>query len=253
MNITKQLSRSLMALLLFSACKTTQIKTENNTFVKKELTLENMGVAGNTTLNLISRLEKEVLREKPDLVILMVGTNDMLNSKKFVSYETYRSNLDQIVKRIKENKAQILLMSPPTVDSIYLYMRHDKALFKDTPNVKLQKAGQIVEQVAQDNQVLFVDINAAFKANNLPAHNQDDYIRNEKNSNVKDGVHLKPLGYKFIADNVFNYLKDNGLLNTYKRIICFGDSLTKGSGASGAGTISGENYPSFLYTMLTSN
>ncbi|MEL0650643.1 GDSL-type esterase/lipase family protein [Algibacter sp. TI.3.09] len=235
-------------IICFTACKAASVKSE-----KPALKLENKGVAGNTTRSLISRLEKDVLVEKPDLVILMVGTNDMLNSSKFIPYENYYLNLSNIVKDIKNNDAQVLLMTPPRVDSLYLFQRHDKSLFTDTPNVKLQKVTQIMRAVSEENKTFFVDNYSVFKAKGLPQHNQDNYIRNLKNSNKEDGVHLKPIGYKLIAENVFDYLKTNNLLDKYNHIICFGDSLTKGSGASGAGTITGENYPSFLYRMLLEN
>ncbi|MDN3663837.1 SGNH/GDSL hydrolase family protein [Algibacter miyuki] len=234
--------------ICLTACKTALVKKGEVTLV-----VENNGVAGNSTANLLRRLESDVLSEKPDLVIIMVGTNDMLNSKKFVSYENYHENLSSIVENIKNIDAQVLLMTPPRVDSLYLFKRHDKALFTDTPNVKLQKVKQIMEDVAKEYDAFFVDNYSVFKAKGLPQHNQDNYIRNLKNSNKEDGVHLKPIGYKLIAENVFDYLKTNNLLDKYKHIICFGDSLTKGSGASGAGTITGENYPSFLYRMLLKN
>ena len=232
----------------FSSCKTASVKNE-----KPALKLENNGVAGNSTANLLHRLESDVISEKPDLVIIMVGTNDMLNSKKFVSYENYHANLSSIVENIKNIDAQVVLMTPPRVDSLYLFQRHDKALFTDTPNVKLQKVKQIMEDVAKEYDAFFVDNYSVFKAKGLPQHNHDNYIRNLKNSNKEDGVHLKAIGYKLIAENVFDYLKTNNLLDKYNHIICFGDSLTKGSGASGAGTITGENYPSFLYRMLLNN
>ncbi|WP_159020551.1 SGNH/GDSL hydrolase family protein [Algibacter sp. L3A6] len=238
----------LALIICFSACKTAAVKKEKYT-----LKMENKGVAGNSTANLLHRLNKDVLVEKPDLVILMVGTNDMLNSSKLIPYENYYSNLSNIVKDIKNNDAQVLLMSPPRVDSLYLFKRHDQAMFTDTPNVKLQKVTQIMRAVSEENKTLFVDNYSVFKAKGLPQHNQDNYIRNLKNSNKEDGVHLKPIGYKLIAENVFDYLETNNLLDKYNHIICFGDSLTKGSGASGAGTITGENYPSFLYRMLLKN
>ena len=245
----------LIIISCFIGCKTKVLEEKKDINSKERITLklENGGIAGNTAVNLKGRLEADVLSQNPDLVILMVGTNDMLNSKKFVSYQDYKQNLSEVVKRIKENGSQVLLMSPPTVDSLYLFMRHDKTVFTDTPNIKLQKAKEIIEQVAQDNDAFYVDNYNVFKAKGLPVHNKDEYIRNQKNSNVKDGVHLKPKGYKLIAQNVYAYLKANKLLDKYNYIICFGDSLTKGSGAEGAGTITGENYPSFLYAMLTAN
>ena len=190
----------------------------------------NAGVGGNTTVNLLGRLEKDVLSEKPDLVILMVGTNDMLNSKKMISYKTYRKNLEKLVKSIKKNGSDVLLMSSPRVDSVYLYERHTKQAFSETPNQKLKKASVIVSKIAAKNQLHFLDVHQAFGDLNLPRHNEDLFIRNPKNSNARDGVHPTALGYHFIGELVFQYLQKNDLLDTNNKIICFGDSITNGSG-----------------------
>ena len=246
MNKIKFIGLFILSIVLLNSCRT--IKKNVNTDIESRVF--NKGVSGNTTVDLLNRLEVDVLNENPNLVILMVGTNDMLNSRKFVSYKKYESNLSQIVQRIKANNTQVLLLSTPTVDSIYLYQRHDKDLFINPPNNKLLKAKRIIQKISKDNNAFFLDLNKAFKNKNLPIHNEDDYIRNEKNSNSKDGVHLTPLGYKFMAKTIYSYLKSNNLLNKYKNIICFGDSLTKGVGAKGAGTITGENYPSYLNTMI---
>jgi lysophospholipase L1-like esterase len=248
----------LLVAVLFVGCKEDTVQKEIAGEEKEveeiiedyTFEIENKGIAGNTTINLLDRLESDVFNNTPDLVVLMVGTNDMLNSQKFVSYENYETNLSQIVERIKAKNAQVLLMSAPTVDSLYLYIRHDKNLFTDTPNLKLQKAKKIVEKIATATNSYFVDINGAFRAKKIPVHNTDAYIRNKKNSNSEDGVHLTPLGYSFVAENIYAFLKSEEVLLKYKHIICFGDSLTKGSGASGAGTVTGENYPSVLGNML---
>lgn len=246
MNRCKYLTLLFGLVVFIVSCKSIKSSTHRPI----QTVILNKGVSGNTSTDLIKRLDIDLLNENPDLVILMVGTNDMLNSKKFVSYENYGKNLDKIVKQIKSINAQVLMMSPPTVDSVYLYMRHDKNAFIETPNVKLQKAKEIVEQIAMENHVLFLDVNSIFKAMGLPLHNEDDYVRNKKNSNVEDGVHLTAFGYKFLAENVYSYLESQNLMNTYSNIICFGDSLTKGSGAKGAGSITGKNYPSVLYALF---
>ena len=59
----------------------------------------NAGVGGNTTKDLLVRIDRDVIDLNPDLVIVMVGTNDMLNSRKMVSYSDYTSNLELLVKK----------------------------------------------------------------------------------------------------------------------------------------------------------
>ena len=46
----------------------------------EDTTVINAGVGGNTTRNLLKRVKKDVLAKKPDVVVMMVGTNDALNS-----------------------------------------------------------------------------------------------------------------------------------------------------------------------------
>lgn len=245
---SKYVGLFMFFMLFNNSCKSLKINEKN-----AQTIIVNKGVSGNSTVNLLDRLEVDVLNEKPDLVILMVGTNDLLNSKKLLSYEEYATNLTKIVKAIKSENCEVLLMSPPTADSVYLYQRHDKSLYVDTPNAMLNSAREIVEDVSREYHTFYVDIYSSFMAKGIPKHNEDRYIRNVKNSGTKDGVHPTPIGYKFIADTVFKYLKENNLLNKYQTIICFGDSITKGAGAKGAGTITGENYPSFLNTMMINN
>ncbi|CDF79572.1 GDSL-like lipase/acylhydrolase family protein [Formosa agariphila KMM 3901] len=203
----------------------------------------NAGVGGNNTNDLLKRVDKDVIAKTPDVVIMMVGTNDMLNSKKMIDYNTYTANLDTLIKKIKSSGSELVLMSPIPVDSIYLFTRHKKVLFSDTPNTKIDEVGKIVKTLASEHNVRIYDLNAEFKALNLPIHNQDMMIRNVKNSGKKDGVHPTALGYRFIAEHVYYYLKVHQLLKDDQKIICFGDSITRGGGQ-------GANYPAYLNALI---
>ncbi|XMO85355.1 GDSL-type esterase/lipase family protein [Algibacter sp. AS12] len=203
----------------------------------------NAGIGGNNTNDLLKRVDKDVLEHNPDLVIMMVGTNDMLNTRKLIDYKTYTSNLETLIKKIKSNVSKLVVMSPIPADSLYLYTRHKKILFSESPNKKIDAVGSIVKTLAAENNVRFYDLNAEFKALNLPVHNKDLLIRNEMNSGKKDGVHPTALGYRFMAEHVYRFLMENALLNPNQKIICFGDSITRGGGQ-------GANYPAYLNTLI---
>ena len=212
--------------------------------------LINAGISGNNTLDLLERLDRDVLDENPDLVIIMVGTNDVLNSAKMISYRDYAENLWQIIRKIKEAGVEVLLLSPTPVDTVYLFERHERSFYEHTPGMKLDSLSGIMQQLSSDYNTLFLDLGNTFKARNLPRHNQDLYIRNPTNSGVRDGVHPTVPGYQLIAETIFQFLVKNDLLHGKMKIVCFGDSITYGSGAKGAGTLAGENYPSFLSMMI---
>ena len=205
----------------------------------------NKGVSGNNTMQLLQRIDTDVIHENPDLVIIMAGTNDLLNSKKMISYGDYAQNLKLIVTKIKEGGSQVMIMSPPSVDSVYLFMRHDRSLYQKAPNKIMDSVRHIVQTVAAENDALFLDLFEKFTALGIPKHNEDLFLRNQMNSGVSDGVHPTALGYHFIAEHVFQFLSKNRLINKDLKIICFGDSITKGAGVDKQ-----KGYPAILAQLI---
>ncbi|MFR9603809.1 MAG: GDSL-type esterase/lipase family protein, partial [Rikenellaceae bacterium] len=224
----------------------------NNQATHQEAKVEvyNRGVAGNTSGNLLSRIDGDVLSLNPDLVVVMVGTNDMLNSRKVVSYGDYEKNLTTLIEKIKATGAQVMLISPIPADSEYLFERHDNSKYAGHPDEVMASTRDIVQELSLRFDCLFVDLYGEFTSRGLPRHNEDIYIRNEKNSRVKDGVHPTAAGYQLMGEIIWAFIETNNLQSRYKKIVCFGDSITKGSGASGAGTVTGQNYPSYLNQKL---
>ena len=206
----------------------------------------NKGIGGNNTNDLISRVENDVISQKPEIVIMMVGTNDMFWIKKRISYDQYASNLDTLIGLFKSNNIEVILVSPPPADTSYLFERHDRELFVELPNKKLEIVSEILRTKSAQNNLLFVDIFNQFKKKGIPDHNKDNIIRNEFNSGAHDGVHPTPHGYRMIADKIFKKLLDNGKIKEGINIICFGDSITFGAHVAGEGTASGETYPAYL-------
>ena len=101
-----------------------------------------------------------------------------------------------------------------------------------------------------ENSCGYEDVYDAFVKLNVPKHNSDDFIRNEKNSNARDGVHPTPKGYELIAKKVFNYLRSTKTVFSGMKIICLGDSTTNGVHVIGAGTATGETFPGVLCRLL---
>lgn len=212
--------------------------------------LFNRGVAGDSSSDLLARVDQDVVALQPDLTIVMVGTNDMLNSSKMISMAQYKENLTQIIERIQAAGSEVMLLSSLPADSEYLFKRHDKSKFASHPDVLMSQARDIAKALSQSFNCHFVDLFEEFTQRGIPQHNTDVYIRNEVNSRKEDGVHPTAEGYTLMGQIIWHYFSVNDLAARYKRVVCFGDSITKGVGASGAGTITGKNYPSYLNVKL---
>ncbi len=70
-----------------------------------DVKVKNFGVSGDTTSNGLARIEL-ALSEKPDLVIIVLGGNDMLRN---VSPEITYANLESIIKKFQDSKAKVVL------------------------------------------------------------------------------------------------------------------------------------------------
>lgn len=86
-----------------------------------DLEVFNAGISNNTSEDLLNRFEKDVIDKQPNYAIIMVGTNDMVNSTKMKTYSDYQNNVEKIVQELKLKKIKVLLCSPPPIDSVYLF------------------------------------------------------------------------------------------------------------------------------------
>lgn len=216
-----------------------------------QIQIINAGIAGNTSRDLLQRIKSDVISHNPDVVLMMIGTNDMVNSNKLTSVKEYEKNLNHIISRLKKREIEVVLISPIPVDTTYLFGRHDRDTYTQPPNVRIETAGRVMKQIAIDRDVFFLDMNREFSERGIPTHNKDEFIRNEKNSEATDGVHPTPEGYQLLAGLIYKFMITNNLIEPNMKVICFGDSITKGVYVNGSGTSTGKTYPGVLSKLLT--
>ncbi len=204
----------------------------------------NAGVGGNNTVDLLERIEKDCLSHRPELTILMAGTNDM-NSRKYIPLDQYEKNLQELLSKIKRIKGHILLMNLLPVYEPYLFTRHNPDFYKPQGHHGrlLQMNGRI-EHMAMQNRIPFLDLYHIFNSIGNIGLEKNSLIKNEANSNTTDGLHPTPEGYRVIGIAVYNAILQYRL--PHQKIVCFGDSITIGDGIDG-----GYNYPSYLKKLLS--
>ncbi len=118
-------------------------------YPKADIATTNAGISGNTTVDALARLDRDVLAHKPALVTVMFGLNDMTR----VPLEQYRENLQSIVDRCRESSAEVVLCTPNNVIST-----------SGRPTEKLVQYCQIVREVAAAKGVPLCDCYAEWDA-----------------------------------------------------------------------------------------
>ena len=204
----------------------------------------NAGIGGNNTFDLLNRIDKDCLIHQPSVTVLMIGTNDM-NSVKHVPIDTYEQNLKAIVKKIKATGSRILMMTILPTYEPYLLTRHPAAFYAPEGVEKRRlQVNEIIAKIAKQYKLDFLDLAHRFETIGKVGLDKDSLIQNEANSNKTDGIHPTANGYRFIALTVYDYLMLRQLPT--RKIVCFGDSITKGDGS-----IHKNSYPAFLKKLLS--
>jgi lysophospholipase L1-like esterase len=215
---------------------------------QNRVTITNAGYNGNNVLDLLARLDKDVLAKKPQLVVLMIGTNDMLNLRNMLTVEEYKKNYQKLITLIKKH-AKLMLMTIPPINVEYLNQRVDpKHYAPGGPQARVDSANAVVKELAVKNKCHLIDLNRILLACGGSTDDIGSLFQNVPNFNVNDGVHPVTNGYRVIGTAVYQ-----AIINTYPdvtSIVCFGDSITFGYKMHGEGTTTGDPYPAVLSRMF---
>jgi lysophospholipase L1-like esterase len=229
------------AFLFFSVALQAQSKRDSVQVI-------NAGINGNTTANLLKRIDRDVLSKGPDLVILMAGTNDMMHPDKSLSIQQYEANYQQLIDRIGK-KAQLILLTIPPIYTPYVIKRKpqfrgdEKAL-----QARIDSANEVIFALAKKNNCTLIDMNHILLACGGANTDRDGLFQNEANFGIADGVHPVAAGYKVMAAAVYQTIL--AYEPKAKTVVCFGDSITRGYRLEGEGSSQGDPYPAVLKRML---
>lgn len=121
----------------------------------------NMGISGNTVLDLKARWQTDVFDLKPDWLSVMIGVNDVwrqfdLPRQKeiHVSPEVYERTLGELVRKTRPRVRGLILMAP-------FYIEPNRG---DAMRARMDQYGAIVKKTAARHRAQFIDTQAAFDA-----------------------------------------------------------------------------------------
>ncbi|MCC9605556.1 SGNH/GDSL hydrolase family protein [Blastopirellula sp. JC732] len=113
-----------------------------------KLEMINAGVSGHTTVNALARIERDVLKKEPNLVVIGFGMNDVARTP----FEEFAPNLREIIRRCQEVGAEVVLCTPNAVSET-----------EPRPEVKVAKYSEAIRAVAAELQLPVVDIFTSWK------------------------------------------------------------------------------------------
>ncbi|GER65841.1 hypothetical protein BpJC7_12780 [Weizmannia acidilactici] len=185
-------------------------------FAQKDTEIVNRGVFNDNSDLLIKRLDKDVISEHPDAVLICIGGNDC-NFKwnevverpdephvPIVPLERYINNIKQIVKAIKDHGITPVLLTLPPLDPKRYYQSISTRFGKNISHWIGMTGGiehwhgnynRSLKKLMKQLSVPSIDVRTAIKG----AGNLREFISD-------DGIHLTAEGYIVMAKKIFNDL-----------------------------------------------
>ena len=150
----------------------------------------NSGISGDTTLDILDNMKERVYDYKPDKVILLIGTNDLIHN---ISVEEVISNIEEIITKIKENepKADIYVQSIyPVNDNL------DEEMVSVRDNEDIMEINDSIEKYCQDHDCTYINM--------YDLLTDEDGNFNEEYT--EDGLHPNDKCYEVITKELKKYL-----------------------------------------------
>jgi lysophospholipase L1-like esterase len=168
----------------------------------------NAGIGDTTTRQAVARLDRDVRRYHPDLVVVQFGINDSWidvdegKTEPRLTRAQYRENLRTIIRRLKHDGARIVLMTPNPMrwdDPFYLKAFAEHPGLLDVNEVRgidklLDRYAQDVRDVAKSEAVPLVDIFEVFERYGaIPKQSIRDLLL------AGDGMHPNEAGQRLVC------------------------------------------------------
>lgn len=159
--------------------------------IKDKFQLIGAGIGGNKVYDLYLRMEDDVLSQKPDVVVIYVGVNDVWHK---ASYGT-GSDPDKferfyvaLIKKFQSSGIKVICCTPACIG--------ERTDFSNQQDGDLNRYSQIIRDIAAKYDCPVADLRKEFLAYNLKNNPQNK----ESGILTTDRVHLNDAGNQLVAD-----------------------------------------------------
>lgn len=139
----------------------------------------NKGISGQTTSQMLSRFDADVIKQNPSIVVFLGGTNDIAQNGGPITVEQIMNNISTMAQMAKTNGIQVVLCS---VLPVYQYnWRPDIK-----PIEQIIALNALIKKYTEDNEMVYCDFYS-------PLVNEEKGLKSEYSN---DGVHPNLGGYR---------------------------------------------------------
>jgi lysophospholipase L1-like esterase len=147
------------------------------------------GISGNRVPDLERRVDQDVIAQKPTVVVIYIGINDVWHSinGRGTSKEDFQQGLVRLIDKMQAAGARVVLCTASVIG--------EKTDGSNSLDAMLEEYCEISRKVAAEEQVQLLDLRKAF-IDHLKQANAD---QKEQGILTSDGVHLNAEGNQFVA------------------------------------------------------
>ena len=157
------------------------------------------GIGGNKVYDLYLRMEDDVLKKNPDVVIIYVGINDVwhkASSGTGTDADKFEKFYRAIIKKLQDKNIKVIVCTPSVIGE-----RNDNSNQQDGD---LNNYSNIIRRIAKDLSLPVCDLRLAFS----------DYLKSNNPNNLEKGiltadrVHLNEKGNLLVAGEMWKIIQN---------------------------------------------
>jgi lysophospholipase L1-like esterase len=146
----------------------------------------NRGISGQITSQMLARMKSDVIDLKPEVVVLLGGTNDLARG---TSVETVTGNIALIADLCAYNKIKLIIASVLPVSDYHMHVNPAFEMTRRRPPQQIEAINTWARQFAEQRSIGYLDYAAAMK----------DERGMLKADLADDGLHPNAAGYRVMA------------------------------------------------------
>ncbi|MBM4067858.1 MAG: hypothetical protein FJ271_02770 [Planctomycetes bacterium] len=147
-------------------------------YLRAKIQVINAGISGHNTRHALARIERDVLKHKPQLVTVMFGMNDLVA----VPLAEFQTNMEKLIARCRAANAEVLLCTQNAVlDN------------PGRPDKKLDEFTRTIRAIARQQKLAVADCNQAYRA--VRARDAKEF-----RLLMSDEIHPNMDGHKLLAE-----------------------------------------------------